>query len=180
MTGPPILTNALRKALKTHDAHLWPWELSGVRFVQVAFWNSVLAVERKTERDHFIAILHTNGQERARAAVGSKEAQNLFNLARSGLNLVKDKKLPSAPVTLSERLTRLIGRCKPSYGDVVRDELTKYAKEAEAMHNRAKKQHAAICEALVLLRETASRKGLTHADKDLAIEQASEALEGAL
>lgn len=43
-----------------------------------------------------------------------------------------------------------------------------------------RKQHEAICGALVLLRETASANGLTHADKDAAIERALEALEAAL
>lgn len=61
------------------------------------------------------------------------------------------------------------------------DEVKLLEKQLAALkRGRMQKQHDAICSTLVILRETASRKGLTHADKDKAIEQAAEALERAL
>lgn len=76
--------------------------------------------------------------------------------------------------------------CVISHGSGIIKALADEVRELEesagvlATGSRTKKQHEAICSALVLLRETASRKGLTHADKDEVISQVAEALEAAL
>lgn len=75
--------------------------------------------------------------------------------------------------------------CVVSHGSGVIKALADEVKQLEEQlaalkRGRTKKQHEALCSALVILRETAARKGLTHADKDKALEQAAEALERAL
>lgn len=99
----------------------------------------------------------------------------------------KTLKKPVGP--LWERIKATVSLLTPSMVSWVSGELKHLADEVRELEHelrllrkggRNKKQHESICAALVILRETAARKGLTHADKDKALELAAEALEGAL
>lgn len=177
----------VRAELKRLGVDDLPWfPADGGQTVRLQVWNDWIGFNAA---DSVMHQYDRDGQCVDCGTVGL-ETENMINLARARYSQADDK-TPETPPTAFESCERLLHHLKPSNVSDTRRELLGGKDEVglvrlavmEGMPDYRKstrEKHAAICEVLVMLRETLARTGLTHADKDAVILAAAEKLEEAL
>lgn len=177
-----------------------PWCPADGGVATLTYWNESLEVSWKEDQgfayyDHFdkrgrVHGLGADGGPLAEKSPGVVFFKAHINLARAR-HSPTDEKPPETPSTAFEKAERLLSHLKPSNVTDTRRMLLGGNDEVgllrlavmEGMPDYRKttrEKHEAICAALVMLRETLARTGLTHADKDAAILAAAEKLEEVL
>lgn len=172
MTGPVATKLPVRyaEALEKWGGDRWPWRKAGSCWYAVDFWNSTLLLTTSGANAGWLRFERKTGNLEAK--LGTPEAENFLNCARSafGTGKPEHKPKPTDP-PLHRRLTLLIGRCMPKYGDVVRVELKEAAELAEGMQQR-------IDRALEFAREQANALGKTDSERVADLTRLTEILEG--